>query len=74
MEFVHFIIKNQLSGIFFIFSSDVSKRGFFIFYFFSSDEGKMTHVGPRWPNNILSVALTFKDRSEPPPLLYPKWI
>ncbi len=40
----------------FIFSSDASQIGYFIFYFFSSDKGKMTLVGARRPNNILSVA------------------
>ncbi len=38
------------------FSPDVSQQANFIFYFFSSDEEEKYPVGPRRPNNILSVA------------------
>ncbi len=56
MKFVYFPDKKLTFQHFFIFSSDVSQTEDFIFYFFSSDEGKKTLVGARRPNNILSVA------------------
>ncbi len=37
VEFDHFSYKNQLSLLFFIFSSDIGQKANFIFYFFSSD-------------------------------------
>ena len=57
MKFVYFLDKKLTFQHFFLFSSDVSQTEDFIYFFFSSDEGKKTLVGARRPNNLLCVAL-----------------
>ncbi len=50
-------MAKKFSGIFFSFSSNVSRWGYLIYFFFPSDKGKKTHVGACQPKDILSVGL-----------------